>query len=382
MPNSTSQPRIWVLADDRTGNANQAIGVAEALGLPFEIKRLEYSRWGRLPNLIRAASLLGVQDAYREGIKPPWPDLVIAAGRRTVPIARYIKRANHQRTFLTHIMWPGSPVGELDLLAVPEHDQVAPQPNIIHTLGAPHRVTAVRLTQDTSQWRERFAHLPRPHIGVLVGGTAGKQIFDAAAATLLGKHISQMARDSGGSLLVTTSRRTGAAASNALVAAITAPAFLHLWTRDNSAAQGRASGGRFQHPAMSMDGRVPCAQDALERPSGDTCGTLRLHSSPHVALGRMPEAPENPFFAFLGLSDVMVVTGDSTSMCSEACATGRPVYIFAPPDNTAPKHKHLHQRLYTLGYAKPLSGTFETWSYPPLNAADMIARAIVERVGL
>ncbi len=342
MPESTSQPRIWVLADDRTGNANQAIGVAEALGLPFEIKRLEYSRWGRLPNLIRAASLLGVQDAYRDGIKPPWPDLVIAAGRRTVPIARYIKRANHGHTFLAHIMWPGSPVGELDLLAVPEHDQVSPRPNIIHTLGAPHRVTAARLAQDANQWRERFAHLPRPHIGVLVGGTAGKQIFDATAATLLGQRISQMARNSGGSLLVTTSRRTGAAASDALATAINAPgrmpkcggrmgaqepppAFLHLWTRDNL---------------------------------------------------------ENPFFAFLGLSDVMVVTGDSTSMCSEACATGRPVYIFAPPDNTAPKHKHLHQRLTELGYAKPLSGAFETWSYPPLNAADMIARAIIERVGL
>ncbi len=325
MPNATSPPRIWVLADDRTGNANQAIGVAEALGFPFEIKRLEYTRWGRLPNLIRGASFLGVQDAYRDGITPPWPDLVIAAGRRTVPIARYIKRANHGRTFLAHIMWPGSPVGELDLLAVPEHDQVPPQPNIIHTLGAPHRVTAARLIQDANQWRARLAHLPRPHIGVLVGGTAGKQVFEAAAATLLGQHISQMARDSGGSLLVTTSRRTGAAATEALVAAINAPAYTHLWTRDN---------------------------------------------------------PENPFFAFLGWSDVMVVTGDSTSMCSEACATGRPVYIFAPPDNTAPKHKHLHQRLYEIGYAKPLDGTFDTWNYPPLNAADMIAQAIRQRVGL
>lgn len=327
MPNSTFQPRIWVLADDRTGNANQAIGVAEALELPFAIKRLEYSRWGRLPNLIRGASFLGVQDTYREAITPPWPDLVIAAGRRTVPVARYIKRANHGHTFLVHIMWPGSPVGELDLLAVPEHDQVPPQPNIIHTLGAPHRVTAARLTQDASQWRERLAHLPRPYIGVLVGGTAGKQVFDGPAATLLGQHIAQMARDSGGSLLVTTSRRTGDAASEALVTALssTPTAYTHLWTRDNT---------------------------------------------------------ENPFFAFLGLSDVMVVTGDSTSMCSEACATGRPVYIFAPSDNTAPKHKHLHQRLYELGYAKPLSGTFDTWSYPPLNAADMIAQAIRERVGL
>lgn len=96
----------------------------------------------------------------------------------------------------------------------------------------------------------------------------------------------------------------------------------------------------------------------------------------------MPVATENPFFAFLGLSDAVVVTGDSTSMCSEACATGRPVYIFAPPGNTAHKHKHLHQRLYELGYAKPLTGEFSVWSYPPLNAASMIAQAIMERAEL
>ena len=44
-------------------------------------------------------------------------------------------------------------------------------------------------------------------------------------------------------------------------------------------AKGSANAGRSQHPAPSTDGQVPRAQDALERPSGDT-------SAP----GRMPEA--------------------------------------------------------------------------------------------
>ncbi len=49
---------IWVLADDRPGNANQALGVAEALGLPFTVKSLAYNRLGRLPNFVLGASLV------------------------------------------------------------------------------------------------------------------------------------------------------------------------------------------------------------------------------------------------------------------------------------------------------------------------------------
>ena len=325
MTSSKPSLLVWVLADDRTGNANQALGVAEALGFPFEVKRIEYNRWGRLPSVVCASSLLGVQRSYRAAFKPPWPDIVIAAGRRTVPVARHIKRANLGHSFLVHIMWPGWPTGDLNLLAVPEHDFVPERDNVIHTVGAPHRVTAALLAQDASVWRKRLAHLPRPYIGVLVGGTAGKKVFDVASASMLGQRISQLARDCGGTLLVTTSRRTGVDASEALISAIDAPNYVHRFT--------------------SYD-------------------------------------PENPFFAFLGLSDAVVVTGDSTSMCSEACATGRPVYIFAPPEDTAAKHRYLHQCLYTLGYARPLTGEFANWSYPPLNAADRIAQAIRERVGV
>src|SRR5262249_1170230 len=37
---------------------------------------------------------------------------------------------------------------------------------------------------------------------------------------------------------------------------------------------------------------------------------------------------DNPYLAFLGLADAIIVTGDSISMLAEACATGKPVHIF------------------------------------------------------
>ena len=51
--------------------------------------------------------------------------------------------------------------------------------------------------------------------------------------------------------------------------------------QEKAEAKGSANAGRSQHPAPSTDGQVPRAQDALERPSGDT-------SAP----GRMPKCGE------------------------------------------------------------------------------------------
>ena len=35
-------PLIWVLIGERTGDNNQALALAEAVGWPFEVKTLDY----------------------------------------------------------------------------------------------------------------------------------------------------------------------------------------------------------------------------------------------------------------------------------------------------------------------------------------------------
>jgi mitochondrial fission protein ELM1 len=97
-------------------------------------------------------------------------------------------------------------------------------------------------------------------------------------------------------------------------------------------------------------------------------------------------AGKNPYIAYLALADAVVVTGDSTAMCTEACATGRPVYIFAPPEVTAAKHKELHANLFARGCARPFAeavraGTLGEWRYQPLDDAGTVARAILARLG-
>ncbi len=90
---------------------------------------------------------------------------------------------------------------------------------------------------------------------------------------------------------------------------------------------------------------------------------------------------ENPFYGFLGLADAVIVTGDSISMCSEACATGKPVYIYYSPDVVSPKHQQFIEELFQLKLAKPLMEAGNKVFQPTfrLDDAQTIANEIKRR---
>jgi hypothetical protein len=65
------------------------------------------------------------------------------------------------------------------------------------------------------------------------------------------------------------------------------------------------------------------------RTPAPTIDTLAEHlTCPSHLFRWSKDAKENPYFAFLGLAESIVVTGDSMSMLTEACATRKPVHIF------------------------------------------------------
>jgi uncharacterized protein len=89
----------------------------------------------------------------------------------------------------------------------------------------------------------------------------------------------------------------------------------------------------------------------------------------------------NPYPAFLAHADMLVVTADSVNMCGEACATGRPVYVFTPSGGS-PKFNRFHAGLARHGATRPLpeaAAALESWSYEPLDSAAAIATEIERR---
>lgn len=336
---SRSSPVIWALIDDRPGTANQVLGLAEAVGQPFIIKELRYTPAAKIPNIFRGTKILGIDKAALNELKEPWPDWVIAAGRRSAPVARWIKKQTGGMAKLVQLMDPGPPRRDFYLIAIPEHDKTPglralelnnnlfrhdkkcdhPLTNkIVYTIGSPHRLTPAKLNEACAQWQRQFGHLPKPHIALLVGGSSKKSNLSSALAAQLLERVQEMAKEAGGSLLVTTSRRTPSKIIKALQKGLKVPHYFYDWH----------SGG------------------------------------------------ENPYQGILACADYIVATGDSMSMCSEACATGKPVYIYAPGVIASDKHKRLHQSLFKRKLAQAFGGNFQPYTYEPPN----VARDLAERL--
>jgi mitochondrial fission protein ELM1 len=261
---------------NRAGDNSQVLGLGEALGWPLVEKHFAYQRYEKLVNLPWGSHLLGVVRDESSPIEPPWPDVVISAGRKNEPIARYIrKRAGAdrpgKRVRLIHVGRPWARVETWDLVVTTPQYRLPDLPNVVHNETPLHRVTRARLDVAAEAWRDRVAHLPRPRIAVLAGGNSGPYPFDRASGARLAEQADRLARELGGSLLVTTSARTLDETTEALFGGIDSPSILYRWKKDD---------------------------------------------------------PDNPFFAFLGLADRVIVTADSVSMMTEACATGRPVYLY------------------------------------------------------
>jgi mitochondrial fission protein ELM1 len=264
-------PRVWLLLGRKAGDNAQILALAEALGWPFASKRLVYRKTELLSNVLLGCTLAGIIRRQSSPLTPPWPDLVITAGRRNEPVARWIRQQGGGRVCLVHLGRPWARLAHFDLIVTTPQYQLPERPNVLHNLLPLQRVNADRLVEAAALWAPRLAHLSRPYIAVLVGGHSGPYTVDSDQAEYLGRTASALAGAAGGSLLVTTSARTPLPATAALTGAITAPAYCFKWT---------------------------------------------------------PDSADNPYFGYLALADAFIVTGDSISMLAEACATCKPVYIF------------------------------------------------------
>jgi mitochondrial fission protein ELM1 len=208
-----------------------------------------------------------------------------------------------------------------DLLVIPAHDRPAAAPNVLPILGAAHRVSPLALAQAELAWRERLAHLPHPRVALALGGKIRGMGMPPSLAHDLGRSVAQLVIGLRGSVMATTSRRTGEEATDALAAGL--------------------------GPAM------------------------------HV-LYRWGEPGENPYMGFLAAADAVVVTADSVSMISEACATKAPVYV-ALPELAGSRHKLFIESLVQAGQVRPFVHSLSPWPRTPLDESGRVAEEIRRR---
>ncbi len=315
----TAKPSTWIITEGIAGTENQCIGVTEALGVEPEIKRI------KLRQPWRALSpYLGFERpcTFIPRLEEnEWPDLLITSGRRAIAASRYIKKASKGRTFTLHIQDPRINPRHFDLLAVPRHDP-ARGANVIVTAAAPNRITEKRLAQAYKEF-STFKSLPAPRVAVLIGGTSNAYTLTPAIMETLATQLKALS-EQGISLLITTSRRTGEENETILKKALKGTN-AYIWNGQGA----------------------------------------------------------NPYFGMLAWADTILVTADSASMLSEACTTGKPVYMINMETNKKGKTGRiakLHENLISHGGVRPFEGRLESWNYIPLRDSDMIAAAVRERL--
>ncbi|MEM0955292.1 MAG: ELM1/GtrOC1 family putative glycosyltransferase [Pseudomonadota bacterium] len=273
-----NEPQLWCLLGKKAGDNRQIKALADALEWPCEDKHIVAQPWELATNLGLGVTLAGIDRANSSPLQPPWPDMVLTAGRRNEPVARWIRRQSGGLTRLVHIGRPWSPLLAWDLIVTTPQYFLPRWPNVRHNRLPLNNLSASQLETAAASWQGRIADLPSPRIALLVGGDSGKFVFTKAKASRLGRLANALANEAGGSILMTDSARTDVLAGDSLLAELTVPHHAHRWSR---------------------------AQES---------------------------EIENPYLAFLGLADAVIVTGESMSMLGEASVTGKPLYIFDMDD--------------------------------------------------
>jgi mitochondrial fission protein ELM1 len=268
---------VWCLLGRKAGDNTQVRALAEELGWGYEEKHIVARRWELLAHIGSGVTLAGIDRSQSSRLAAPWPDLVISAGRRNEPVARWIQQQSGGRTRLVHIGRPWAPLPVWDLIITTPQYFLPQQAGIVHNSLPLHRNSVLELEYAGKQWRPRLAALPRPWVAVLMGGDSGRFVMTPNKGRTLGLLARELAGAAGGSVLFTDSPRTPRAAGDALQAQLRPPHFSYRW----------GSGG------------------------------------------------DNPYRGLLALADAFIVTGESMSMLGEAAATSRPLYIFDVGDGAA-----------------------------------------------
>ena len=315
----------WVVTDGKAGMVAQARGLAEAVGLPIVDKTIVLSRPCRwLPPVLWPHSLFGgIVGVARESdpIEPPWPNLLISCGRNAVGPALAVKRRSNGHTFIVHVQHPRVNPERFDIVAAPAHDGLSGA-NVMTIQGAFNRATPASLATAAAQAAPIVSHLPRPLVAVLIGGSNRSYRLTPQTISNLADNLAKLAHEHGAGLMVTPSRRTGT---------------------DN---------------------------EALLR--------LKLADLPTVF---WDQKDDNPYFGYLGLAHAIVVTPDSVNMVSEACSTGKAVYI-AEMEGGDAKFDRFHRGLSEAGMTRPFVGALENWQYTALDDTTPVATAIRRRLYL
>lgn len=258
-------PRIWALTDGDPEHDVEVAALANALG--------------------------GACEAFGPGsaeFAPPWPDLLIVAGRRNARRARRLREDAHGHCLVVALGHGAAlPIDEVDLAVTPRGEAIFPHPRLLE-IDWPLVASASRGRHRVGSLDARIAATPGPRIVVRLDGRS-REGERSVGPTL--QEVGELAR-----LVRESAARLGGS----------------VWL---SAAPGCA----------------PAVFEACRSALGEVASAE--HASGASSTGSA--SGEADWSALLAGGDVFIFAGTSDTALSELAATGRPVFIATAVDPTS-----------------------------------------------
>ena len=238
------------------------------------------------------------KDSYEELMKR-YAEFIVSCGSGLAPVNIFMSKENNARNVV--VMDPAIPFSlkKFNFVIAPKHDKIEKGKNIITTTLAPNLIDIKTLEEAGERLKKRANITKNNVVGLLVGGDNPEF---ALSDNLLKKVLADLLKvceSNDADLLVTTSRRTNKAQESIVKAALQ---------------------------------------------KNPRCRLLVIANENN---------PEGTIAGILALSDVVIVSGESISMVSEAVSSGKKTVVFSldkKKSGIKPKHERALENLARDGY--------------------------------
>ena len=313
----TINDKILIIADSRIGTYQQSIALAEAIGFEYELLEVNYNYFSKLPNFFLQFYPAHLDNPSFKKIKNYLanskfsPKFIISSGRRTASIALWIKKFFY-KTKIIQIMQPEINYQKFDLVILPIHDKIKYKKtdNLVSTLGAMNRINDQLILNEQKKFSNFFDKINKKIIVLLIGGKTKDNFYDPISIKNFCKQVSTIVNNFNCYLIILNSPRTSLEINEIIKNNLTC---------DNVF---------FDYETIKDN---------------------------------------NPYLASLGYGDFFIAMGDSVSMISQCCSTGKPVFIFDDKKISSSKHRIFHEQLYSQKYALPFDEKIDLNNIFPAN---------------
>lgn len=301
----------WVVSEGKIGMLNQALAIAEALKLNIEVKTVRLKPlWNLFSPSFRLFKKLAFDDSS-DSLCPPFPEFVVACGRKSIIAALYIKEQS-PNTKVIYVQDPKISPKYFDAVICPKHDNLKGA-NVISMVGTVNRLHDDLLKREALRFASTFEHLITPRVGIFIGGPTKKVAFSLKHLRQLIKTLNNLNDRYQASFIITCSRRS---------------------------------------PPEFMD-------------------ELKLHFENKPNFYIYDFQGDNPYYAMLSLCNALIVSSDSVNMISESASTEKPLYLIKLPCNSS-KFDQFHNEIIALKRAQWLGNELNFNKVKPFNQMNSI----------